>query len=120
MKIRLIFLALLIAVAWGHKNDGSYSAKKADKVSFKESLIQKIHNIKDKIHAKISSKKATKAAKKAQKHAGLIYKGLEKGAQPAADCSTIYDEVWEEQCGTKVHSYITLAYYSILRSLKST
>ena len=92
MKICLVLLALLVAVACGHNKDGgSYSAKKADKLSFKESLIEKIHNIKDKIHAKISSKKATKAAKKAQKH----------GAQPAADCSTVLDDVWEEQCGTK-------------------
>ena len=89
MKICLVLLALLVAVACGHNKDGgSYSAKKADKLSFKESLIEKIHNIKDKIHAKISSKKATKAAIKAQKHG-------------AADCSTVLDDVWEEHCGTK-------------------
>ena len=92
MKICLVLLALLVAVACGHNKDGgSYSAKKADKLSFKESLIEKIHNIKDKIHAKISSKKATKAAKKAQKHGGLT----------AADCSTVLDDVWEEQCETR-------------------
>ena len=87
MKICLVLLALLVNVACGHINDGgSYSAKKADKLSFKASLIEKIHNIKDNIHAKISSKKAKVHAKKAQKH---------------ADCSTVLDEVWEEQCGTK-------------------
>ena len=101
MKICLVLLALLVAVACGHNKDGgSYSAKKADKLSFKESLIEKIHNIKDKIHAKISSKKATKAAKKAQKHVDLIG-NLDRGAQPAADCSIVLDDVWEEQCGTK-------------------
>ena len=100
MKICLVLLALLVAVACGHNNDGgSYSAKKADKLSFKASLIEKIHNIKDKIHAKISSKKAKVHAKKAQKHGHLI--GFDRGAQPAADCSTVLDEVWEEQCGTK-------------------
>jgi len=100
MKICLVLLALLVAVACGHKNDGSYSAKKADKLSFKESLIEKIHNIKDKIHAKISSKKAKIHAKKAQKHGDLIG-NVDRGAQPAADCSTVLDEVWEEHCGTK-------------------
>ena len=101
MKICLVLLALLVAVACGHNNDGgSYSAKKADKLSFKQSLIEKIHNIKDKIHAKISSKKAKIHAKKAQKHDHFI-SNLEKGAQPAADCSTVLDEVWEEHCGTK-------------------
>merc|ERR1712166_509500 len=95
MKICLVLLALLVAVACGHKNDGgSYSAKKADKLSFKESLIEKIHSFKDKIQAKISSKKAKVHAKKALKHGNW-------GAQPAADCSTVLDEVWEEQCGTK-------------------
>ena len=101
MKICLVLLALLVAVACGHNKDGgSYSAKKADKLSFKESIIEKIHNIKDKIHAKISSKKATKAAIKAQKHVGLLA-NLDRGAQPAADCSTVLDDVWEEHCGTK-------------------
>ena len=100
MKICLVLLALG-AVSCGHNKDGgSYSAKKADKLSFKESITEKIHNIKDKIHAKISSKKATKAAKKAQKHVDLIG-NLDRGAQPAADCSTVLDDVWEEQCGTK-------------------
>merc|ERR1712166_151880 len=95
MKICLVLLALLVAVACGHKNDGgSYSAKKADKLSFKESLIEKIHSFKDKIQAKISSKKAKVHAKKALKHGNW-------GAHPAADCSTVLDEVWEEQCGTK-------------------
>ena len=90
MKTSLVLLALMVAVACGHKNDEeSYSAKKADKLSFKESLIQKIHNIKDKIHAK-----------KAQKHVNLIG-NVDRGAQPAADCSTVMDEVWEEHCGTK-------------------
>lgn len=100
MKICLVLLVLLVAVACGHNNDGgSYSAKKADKLSFKASLIEKIHNIKDKIQAKISSKKAKVHAKKAQKHGDLI--DFDRGAQPAADCSTVLDEVWEEQCGTK-------------------
>ena len=100
MKICPVLLALLVAMAFGHKAQGSYSEKKAAKLSLKDNLFEKIHNIKDKIHAKISSKKATKAAKKAQKHSSLISK-LEKGAQPAADCSTVLDEVWEEQCETK-------------------
>ena len=101
MKTSLVLLALLVAVACGHNNDGgSYSAKKAAKLSFKESLIQKIHNIKDKIHAKIASKKEKIHAKKAQKHVNLIG-NVDRGAQPAADCSTVMDEVWEEHCGTK-------------------
>ena len=99
MKICLVLLALLVTVAFAHNNEQSYLAKKADKVSFKASLIEKIHNIKDKIHAKISSKKAKVHAKKAQKHGDLI--SFDRGAQPAADCSTVLDEVWEEQCGTK-------------------
>ena len=89
MKICLVLLALLVTVAFAHNNEQSYLAKKADKVSFKASLIEKIHNIKDEIHAKISSKKAKVHAKKALKHS------------PAADCTTVLDEVWEEQCGTK-------------------
>ena len=92
MKICLVLLALLVTVAFAHNNEQSYLAKKADKVSFKASLIEKIH-------AKISWKKAKVHAKKAQKHGNLI--SFDRGAQPAADCSTVLDEVWEEQCGTK-------------------
>ena len=89
-------MASLVAMAFGHNDGGSYSAKKADKLSFKESLIEKIHSIKDKIHAKIASKKEKIHAKKAQKHGDLT-----RTEDRGVDCSTVVDEVWEEQCGTK-------------------
>ena len=46
MKICLVLLALLVAVAFGHNKDGaSYAAKKAAKLSFKVSLSLLIESL---------------------------------------------------------------------------
>lgn len=86
MKINLVLLALLIAVVSGHK-------------SIKARFLDNVGDLKDALH---HMKKATLEAVKKKK-------GTEPGwdeeiAPPTTKCHTVFDEVWQEECGTKFNN----------------
>jgi len=88
MKINLVLLVLSIAAASGHKDP-----------SLKARFHQKVGEFKDSIHG---LKAAVKAAIKNKGSKGETDPW--RADPPTTKCHTVFDEVWQEECGTKYNN----------------
>jgi len=92
IAVNLVFLALLIAVVSGHN-------------SIKARFYNKVGDLKDALHG---LKTATLEAVKNKKGKGIEVETDpgwdEEVAPPTTKCHTVFDEVWQEECGTKFNN----------------